>query len=329
MCEQMKWKSFLLVAAMVLIIPCCAMAQTNFLVYMMGGDLERDSGAASDNIREMLRAQPGEEVNITLLTGGSPVWHTAIPKNDGACILHLRQGKIVPVDHWPEVSLGSSETLARFLKIYAPVQDTNYLVFWGHGMKAMGGIGPDLNAGGDCLSLFEIVSALEERDAPFAMIGFDACRMATLENAWMLAPYCDYFVASPWKEPLSGWAYRAWLSNGERDVPECLEDLQVHTRQRWMRNASDAALEIVQSSKLLALESALNRLFAETALHEQGASLARIAGDDPAFSRWMENDPALSVLCTDLYSGGIPPEVEQIPGIGPAYSQWLRRCPLP
>ena len=46
----------------------------------------------------------------------------------------------------------------------------------------------------------------------FDIIGFDACLMATAENALMLSKYADYMLASEETEPGIGWYYTNWLS---------------------------------------------------------------------------------------------------------------------
>ena len=46
----------------------------------------------------------------------------------------------------------------------------------------------------------------------FDFIGFDACLMATAENALMLDSYGDYLIASEETEPGVGWYYTDWLT---------------------------------------------------------------------------------------------------------------------
>ncbi|MGX8692208.1 MAG: clostripain-related cysteine peptidase, partial [Clostridia bacterium] len=46
----------------------------------------------------------------------------------------------------------------------------------------------------------------------YDFIGFDACLMATVENAAMLSDYADYMIASEETEPGVGWYYTNWLN---------------------------------------------------------------------------------------------------------------------
>ena len=48
--------------------------------------------------------------------------------------------------------------------------------------------------------------------AKFDFIGFDACLMATVENALMLEQYGDYLIGSEETEPGVGWYYTNWLT---------------------------------------------------------------------------------------------------------------------
>ena len=68
------------------------------------------------------------------------------------------------------------------------------------------------------MSLSGINTALKNSGVSFDMIGFDACLMATAENALMLERYGDYLVASEETEPGIGWYYTDWLSKLSRDT---------------------------------------------------------------------------------------------------------------
>ncbi|MBR3640423.1 MAG: peptidase C11, partial [Oscillibacter sp.] len=57
-----------------------------------------------------------------------------------------------------------------------------------------------------------ISNALKKGGVTFDFIGFDACLMATLENALMLDEYADYLIGSEETEPGIGWYYTNWLT---------------------------------------------------------------------------------------------------------------------
>ena len=44
-----------------------------------------------------------------------------------------------------------------------------------------------------------------------ALLGFDACIMAAIEDAYALLAYVKYLIASQETEPVSGWWYYPWL----------------------------------------------------------------------------------------------------------------------
>lgn len=68
------------------------------------------------------------------------------------------------------------------------------------------------------MSLAGIDRALEAAGVTFDFIGFDACLMATAENAIMLDSYGDYLIASEQTEPGIGWYYTNWLTKLARNT---------------------------------------------------------------------------------------------------------------
>ena len=87
------------------------------------------------------------------------------------------------------------------------------LIFWDHGGGSLSGYGYDeKNARSGSMSLSGINKALSDAKTTFDFIGFDACLMATLENALMLTNYADYLIASEETEPGVGWYYTNWLT---------------------------------------------------------------------------------------------------------------------
>ena len=51
------------------------------------------------------------------------------------------------------------------------------------------------------MNLAEIDEALTDGGVKFDFVGFDACLMATAENALMLTKHADYMIASEETEP--------------------------------------------------------------------------------------------------------------------------------
>ena len=62
------------------------------------------------------------------------------------------------------------------------------------------------------MSLAGLNTAFQNGGVKFDFIGFDACLMATVENALMASKYADYLIASEETEPGIGWYYTNWLT---------------------------------------------------------------------------------------------------------------------
>ncbi|MBQ7093024.1 MAG: peptidase C11, partial [Clostridia bacterium] len=86
-------------------------------------------------------------------------------------------------------------------------------IFWDHGGGSVSGFGYDEKfASSGSMSLAGIDKALTAGGVKFDFVGFDACLMATTENALMLTKHADYMIASEETEPGIGWYYTDWLT---------------------------------------------------------------------------------------------------------------------
>jgi hypothetical protein len=87
------------------------------------------------------------------------------------------------------------------------------VILWDHGSGSIGGVVYDELFDYDSLTLLEIDSAFRtvysEMTSDFEFIGFDACLMATIETANIMASYADYMIASQEYEGGPGWDYEA------------------------------------------------------------------------------------------------------------------------
>ena len=66
---------------------------------------------------------------------------------------------------------------------------------------------------GDILYNREVSSAIEAAGVHLSLIGFDACLMAMIENAYPLRSLADYMVGSEETEPADGWPYDLILND--------------------------------------------------------------------------------------------------------------------
>ena len=184
-------------------------------VYLCGSDLESGNGLGVSDMEEMVNASTSENIKFVVQTGGAAEWNGyGISENSHQRYV-ITDGDITLVDEISETGMGQTSTLADFLSWGVG----NYpaakmgLVFWNHGGGSITGVCFDENKDYDSLSLGEIDNALtyvfDGMTDKFEFIGFDACLMATVENANMLVPHARYMFASEELEPGYGWDYTA------------------------------------------------------------------------------------------------------------------------
>ena len=198
------------------------------LIYMCGADLESRNGMATKDLQEMLAASFGNKVNLVIFTGDASQWRNNSISSRVNQIWQVKNRKMVCL----EENMGASpmtdpKTLLSFLEYGAKNfrADRYMLILWDHGSGSVTGYGYDeKNQRAGSMSLAGIDSALKASDLRFDFIGFDACLMATVENALMLGKYADYLIASEEAEPGIGWYYTNWLNQlGENTSVSTLE----------------------------------------------------------------------------------------------------------
>ncbi len=186
------------------------------MVYMCGTDLESKYGMGTSDLQEMLGADLGDNINLVVYTGGCKQWKNNVMSNSVNQIYQVVDGKLKVLDKDAgEVAMTTPDTLEGFIKWCAKnyPANRNMLIFWDHGGGSISGYGYDEKfARTGSMDLAEINTALKNAKVTFDVIGFDACLMATLETALMLAPYADYMIASEETEPGVGWYYTNWLT---------------------------------------------------------------------------------------------------------------------
>jgi len=188
------------------------------MVYMCGTDLESKYGMASSDIEEMKEASKsiGDNVNIIVYTGGCSKWKNSTISSSTNQIHQIKNGSLNTLEN----DLGSKAmtdpaTLTSFIKYCTQnyPANRNELIFWDHGGGSVSGYGYDEKyKKSGSMDLAGISKALKNGGTKFDFIGFDACLMATAENALMLDAYADYLIASEETEPGIGWYYTNWLS---------------------------------------------------------------------------------------------------------------------
>ena len=192
------------------------------MVYMCGTDLESKHGMGTNDITEMTRANLSDKINLIVYTGGCSRWNNNIISSKTNQIYRVRNGQLerLEADLGPEV-MTKPATLTSFIKYCAKnyPADRNEIIFWDHGGGSLSGYGYDeKNPMSGSMTLAGINTALKDGGVKFDFIGFDACLMATVENALMLEQYGDYLIASEETEPGVGWYYTNWLTELSRNT---------------------------------------------------------------------------------------------------------------
>ena len=196
--------------------------QVTVMVYMCGTDLESRSGMASRDLAEMAQATLSDRLNILVCTGGCKQWRTNGISTGVNQIYKLGSGSMRDTgENAGTGSMTDPNTLLKFITYCKNNYPANRyeLILWDHGGGSISGYGYDeTHPSSGSMSLASLAGALKASKLKFDFIGFDACLMATVENATMLADYADYMIASEETEPGIGWYYTNWLSAFSADT---------------------------------------------------------------------------------------------------------------
>jgi len=241
------------------------------LIYMCGTDLESEEGSASANLNEICRQRGTDELNVVVQTGGTKNWRLNGIPEDKIARYEVAGERLTCKAQLPLASMGDRQTLEDFLQwgIETYPAEKYMLVLWNHGGGTLGGVCYDELFGNDSLELDEIAGALDEAGAKFEVIGFDACLMATLENAAAVSDFGHCMVASEEFEPGSGWNYADFLDYLSRN-PD-IGGTQLGRRicdgyyRKCLRNGSErmATLSVIDLSAMPKLTQSFDALARE------------------------------------------------------------------
>jgi len=195
--------------------------EMTMMVYMCGTDLESRSGMATSDLQEMLNANISDNVNLLVYTGGCRDWKNSAVSSGTNQIWQIKDEGIACIEKdLGAISMTDPDTLSGFIKYCEKNYPANRysLIFWDHGGGSVSGYGYDEKfASSGSMNLAEIDEALTDGGVKFDFVGFDACLMATAENALMLTKHADYMIASEETEPGVGWYYTDWLTSLSKD----------------------------------------------------------------------------------------------------------------
>lgn len=233
---------------------------------MRGTELESEWGAASNNLAELMEVSNSKNINFVIETGGTANWQSNSISNDKIQRYILKSSELSLVEEKELSSMGDLSTLGDFLKwgVKSYPADKYMTVFWKHGDGSLTGVEFDELYNNDSLSLNELAQGLEMAETKFEIIGFDACLMATLENAAAIAPYVKYMVASEEYEPGGGFDYKSWgeylSENSACDGSELGKNICDSYMEKCTSTGDDdmATLSVVDLSKIEKLKVSFN-----------------------------------------------------------------------
>lgn len=243
---------------------------TTFMVYVVGSDLESEHLSASSNMREMLNASNGD-TNTTIIMQTGAAEHTDVNPVDNlfkqpplvsdwsTIQLHkIHNGNLTTLENnlgksciegkevagCISMSKGNITTFIKKAVEYAPA-DRYVLILWNHGGGSISGYGDQANSS----TVIDIKNAVAESGIHFDIIGFDACLMSTLETAYALKDYADYFVGSEELENGFGWNYQVFLTELAADNSISSKDLAVKITEAFHKRYTE---QVIDASHTLA-----------------------------------------------------------------------------
>jgi hypothetical protein len=221
------------------------------LVYMVAdNDLEP---FALQDLVEMMQVGSKTGLNLVVQVDRAEGYAAdavgGLPNFTGAKRLLVRAGSLQELSDLGEVNMADPATLSSFLSwgLGAYPADRTALVFWDHG-GGWTGFGLDEASGNQLLRLPQIEAGISQglrtaNSKPLALVGFDACLMATWEVSLTLAPHAEYLLASEETEPGHGWDWRALAvlaQNPATDTPTLgLRVLQAYQAQAVEEKTAD------------------------------------------------------------------------------------------
>ncbi len=225
--------------------------------------IETPTGAASNDINEILSNEWSDNINIVIQTGGATKWDTSIINPNKTQRFEYKNGVFKEVENMALQDSCDPNTLADFMKYC----DENYpsdhkmIVLWDHGAGAFGYGVDDIFGSGMTMKDIESAFAANYKEDPenphYDIIGFDACLMGSTEVAHSLYGYGKYLLGSEEVEPGDGWDHTAYLqamtddpTMSPAEIGETVADSFVDYYVTWRVNtkellAMDVAFSVI------------------------------------------------------------------------------------
>lgn len=187
------------------------------LVLMNGSDLESEYREATEDLREMVRAEKSDRVQILIETVGTKQWDPTfgISSRRSQRYRVTDRGLTLLDDTLGQLDTTIPSTLSDFIRwgVETAPADRYILLLWNHGGGPVYGFGYDeFQPYTATLTIDEIQTALSDGGTYFDLIGMDCCLMSSIEVCSALYEYCDYTLLSEDFEPACGWSHSEWLT---------------------------------------------------------------------------------------------------------------------
>ncbi|MDR1664050.1 MAG: hypothetical protein LBR83_03900 [Clostridiales bacterium] len=255
-----------------------------FMVYMNGSDLESESGAATDDLIEILESGlEAENANVVLFTGGANRWQNGVVPNNQCALWEISDGWLEEITGIGEVNMGDASTLAGFIRFGTEnfPAEKYALILWDHGGGAIAGYGQDEKFIDGNLLLSDMRRAFESaglKENKLEVLGFDSCLMATVEMAVVASDYARYMVASEDLEPGGGWDYGflSALNGNPRIGGEALGKIIVDRFTEFFSGSDDEilSLSVTELSGARRVMDAMGQLMARCSGNLSAGSVA-------------------------------------------------------
>ena len=259
-----------------------SLAEWTVMVYL-AADNNLEAAGLTD-LNEMEQAGSTDEVNILVELDRAHGYSTADGDWKGA-----RRYRVEADSDWDtinspvavdlgEVDSGAPETFIDFIRwgVETYPAEKYAFIIWNHGWSwsmapASGrkGIASDDHSGSDLTVAggeYEaiLMAAKDIMGEKFALLGMDACLMASWEIARISAPYADHYVASQATESFDGWAFHTAFSDLVEDPEMDSAELGTVIAERF-HETEDSTLSVTDLDELSAMDGAID-LFAQAVM---------------------------------------------------------------
>ena len=188
-------------------------AKQTIMLYIIGSNLESESGLATEDLEEISRANLTDETNIIIQTGGCTHWNNNFCKANEVQRFCYKDGKFNELEDLGEISMADIDALTDFISFAAEEYpaDDYVLILWDHGGGIPIGYGVDENFPDDMIYDYQLGHGIAKTGVHFDSVIFDACNMCTLEVGMSLKDVADYMIGAESYVNGNGLAYTNWL----------------------------------------------------------------------------------------------------------------------